>query len=48
MKFKSDYEFLFVEGIQFRDGKYETKNEDEIEILKKYPDRVEEVTKKNI
>lgn len=41
MKFKSDNKYLFVEGIQFIDGKYETKDENEIAILKRYPDSID-------
>ena len=48
MKFRTDNLFLFVEGIQFRNGLYETIKENEIAILKKYPDSVsvEKSTKK--
>lgn len=40
MKFKTDNQFLFVEGIQFLNGTYETKDAKKIEILKKYSDSI--------
>ena len=45
MKFKTDNLFLFVEKIQFINGEYETIKENEIAILKKYPDSVSVVEK---
>lgn len=40
MKFKCDNLWLFVEGIQFRNGEYSTIDENEIEILNRYKDSV--------
>ena len=40
MKFKTDNLFLFVEGIQFLNGEYETTKESDIAILNKYADTV--------
>lgn len=40
MKFKSQNLWLFVEGIQFRNGLYSTTDKKEIEILKKYADSI--------
>lgn len=46
MKFKTDNQFLFCEGIQFFNGLYETTDEDKIEILKKYTDSISLVEEK--
>lgn len=40
MKFKTDNSFLFVEGIQFINGEYETIDKKEIKILKRYDDSI--------
>lgn len=40
MKFKTDNKYLYVEGIQFINGLYETDDTDKIAILKKYADSV--------
>ncbi|MBM7869231.1 hypothetical protein JOC70_000700 [Clostridium pascui] len=40
MKFKTENLWLFVEGIQFRNGVYSTTNENEIKLLKKYVDSI--------
>lgn len=46
MKFKTNNKFLYVEGIQFLDGIYETKDEKEIAILKRYSDSIEVLEEK--
>lgn len=48
MKFKSNYPYLYVEGIQFKNGEYETTKKNEIEILKRYSDRIEVVKAEEI
>ncbi|WP_180964060.1 hypothetical protein [Haloimpatiens massiliensis] len=47
MKFKTDNLFLYVEGIQFRNGEYSTTKKNEIEILKKYSDTVKVIKEEN-
>lgn len=38
MKYKADNLFLYVEGMQFRNGEYSTTDKDKIAILKRYSD----------
>lgn len=40
MKFKCDNLFLYVEGIQFFNGEYETTNKYDLEILNRYKDSI--------
>ena len=42
-KFKSKIDYLFVEGIQFIKGFYETEDENEIKILNSYPATIMQV-----
>ena len=47
MKFKTDNLFLYVEGVQFVNGEYETTNKNEIAILKRYADSISVIEEKS-